>query len=233
VRLSQLPHGEVHVWQLDLESAPFASIAPLLSEDEQRRAARFHFDRDRDRWTASHGLLRMILGRYLASSPAALQLEHGPFGKPKLIGEALHFNLSHSGGHALVAVARQCEVGVDIERLRSDFSPEELAAHVFSSVEQANLLALPPAERPHAFLKIWTGKEAYTKARGLGLSFPLSKLTLRPSPQSLMFQVEDTSDTGFHSPISLQQLPFFENFVAALAVEGPLTAIRLLASGVL
>ena len=228
-----LPQGEVHVWQLDLESALLADLALLLSEDEQRRAARFHFDRDRDHWVTAHGLLRVILGRYLASSPAALQFGRGPFGKPKLIGEALHFNLSHTGGQALLAVARQCEVGVDIERLRSDFSPDELASHVFSSMEQADLFSLTPAERHHAFLTLWTGKEAYTKARGLGLSFPLSKLTLRPSPQSRMFQVEDTADAGFQTPLSLQQLPVSEDFVAALAVEGPLTAIRLLASGIL
>jgi 4'-phosphopantetheinyl transferase len=233
VCLNELPQGEVHVWQLDLENVPLADLTPLLSEDEQRRAARFHFDRDRDHWIASHGLLRVILGRYLAASPTALQFENGPFGKPKLIGEALHFNLSHTGGLALLAVARQCEVGVDIERLRSDFSPEELGGHIFSATEQADLHSLPPEQRHHAFLTLWSGKEAYTKARGLGLSFPLSKLTLRLSPQSLVFQVEDTSDTGFHSPISLQQLPVFENFVAALAVEGSLTAIRLLASGIL
>ena len=231
--LSELPLEEVHVWQLDLESAPLTDLALLLSEDELRRAARFHFDHDRDHWVAAHGLLRVILGRYLASSPASLQFGCGPFGKPKLIGEALQFNLSHTGGQALLAVARQREVGVDIERLRSDFSPEELGGHTLSSQEQADLDSLPPKQRHHAFLTLWTGKEAYIKARGLGLSFPLSKLTLRPSPQSLVFQVEDTADTGFQTPLSLQQLPVSEDFVAALAVEGSLTAIRLLASGIL
>ena len=226
---------EVHVWQaaLDVGSARLADLSALLSEDELRRAARFHFPLDRDRWIAAHGLLRVILGRYVATAPAALRFELGTYGKPKLIDEVLGFNLSHSGDQALIAVTKQGEVGVDIERLRSDFSPEEMAANVFSPQERADLHSLPSDIRHHAFLTLWTGKEAYVKARGDGLSFPLSQLTLRLDPQTRTFQVEDATEDGSRPPLSLCQILDSEKFVAALAVEGSLTAICLLASGIL
>ena len=226
-----MPPAEVHVWSmtLDVGNAQLAELNALLSEDEQRRAARFHFARDRDRWIAAHGKLRLILGRYLDTAPMAQRFGLGPFGKPYLADEALRFNLSHSDNQALVAVAKRSEVGVDIERRRSNFSPEELAAQVFSPQEQSAFRALPPQKQHKAFLDLWTAKEAYIKARGLGFSFPLTQLTIRPDPDSSVFWTEDASDDGTQPFLSLQRLNISDDFSAALAFEGPLTAIRLLA----
>ena len=213
--------GEVHVWHLALDGDPErrAMLASLLSEDEQARAARFHFDTDRDRWTASRGLLRQTLGNYLGVPPAAVRFEVGPFGKPSLGPHPLRFSLSHSGGRALLAVAWAREVGIDLEQMRTDFDPDALAAQVFSPEEQAWLRALPEAERHRAFLTLWTGKEAYAKARGLGLSLPLAALTLRVSSETEEIAAED--QTGIGTRLFLRRLTPAAGYAGALAAECP------------
>lgn len=231
MNLLALPLGEVHVWPIELDRhiRQMEELHASLSEDEQRRAARFRFPQDRDRWIAAHSLLRVILSCYLETRPELLRFALGPYGKPALIGDSLQFNLSHSDRMALIAVAKHGEVGVDIERRRSNFSPEELARQFFSPAEQAVLLSLPSDQRHEFFFTLWTGKEAYVKARGTGLSFPLAQLTLRPDTNTPTLWAEDASSDHSHPPISLTRLNISENYAAALAFEGSLTAIRLLA----
>src|SRR5690242_15800439 len=108
----QLGIGEVHVWRayLPAQSPRSAALATLLSADEQMKAARFHFARDRERYILARGLLREILQRYLAVAPKDLQFSYGPHGKPALAAPAdggwMHFNLSHAHDSTLYAFCR-------------------------------------------------------------------------------------------------------------------------------
>ncbi len=215
--------GTVHVWQFDLdrEEAP----PELLAADEQARAARFHFERDARRWRTGRSLLRRTLGDYLSIHPAALELLAGLFGKPALSNSRLRFNASHSGAVLLLAFGWDQEVGVDVERLRSDFVPEELAAQVFSAREQETLSAVLPGGRHAAFLSHWTAKEAYVKALGSGLSFPLPLLTLSAIAGTDCYAAEDDAQAGAPVDISVRRLPPTPGFAASLAAAGAVSDI--------
>jgi 4'-phosphopantetheinyl transferase len=169
-----LGRDEVHVWLAGLDVARQPDDLAPLSAEERRRAARFHFERDRRRFTAARSCLRRLLGAYLGVSPAAIAFGAGPQGKPHLAGppaaSGLRFNLSHAGDLALIAVTREREVGADVECIRPVADLARLAASCFSPAERAQLLALQPDDRLAAFFRGWTRKEAYLKARGIGLS---------------------------------------------------------------
>ncbi len=219
--MRELEDGEVHVWRwnLDLEEAWPA----LLSEDELARLQRFHFEPDARRWAACRTLLRVTLGRYLDLAPKSLKFTLGPWGKPGLHGCPLRFNLSHAGGAALLAVAWRREVGVDLEETRRALFPEQLAPQVLSQREQAWLRDQDPEQRELAFLTLWTAKEAYVKATGQGLSFPLTRLTLLPKSASDQFEASQIVSL---CPIFVCRLDAGPDHLAALALEGAPAGVR-------
>lgn len=170
-----MQRGEAHLWRAELSlGADDARASGVLSSDEWARAERFRFASDRRRFLAARLLLRQGLGRYLGVEPGSLVFAYGPHGKPSLAENCgLKFNLSHCEDAALLAVAADVEVGVDIERLRAFDDAERLAAQFFAEGERSAFLAAPPEKRDAGFLRIWTRKEAYVKALGEGLSLPL------------------------------------------------------------
>ena len=182
-----LPDNDVHVWRasLDLDSDLLHTMHTSLSPDEQARAARFKFDRDRQRFIAARGTLRKILGTYLSQEPATLSFSYGPHGKPGLKphdnGRTIQFNVSHSHGMALYAFAATREVGVDIEAVRPMADWEDIARRFFSPQEVIDILAWPKDLQQEAFFRCWTGKEAYLKARGSGMTLSLKSFDVRLS----------------------------------------------------
>ena len=171
-----LERDEVHVWRASLHRpGALADLFWTLSADERTRAGRFHFARDRDRFVAARGLLRAILGRYLGRDPAQLRFAYGSHGKPALAGadeNALRFNVAHAGELGLYVAARDREVGVDIERDRTDVNVDALATSVLTPRERELLSALPGERHREAFFGLWTRKEAIAKAVGLRLALP-------------------------------------------------------------
>jgi 4'-phosphopantetheinyl transferase len=179
---------EIQVYSFDLEpeSRCLAELEELLSRTELDRADRFRFPRDRVRYVAAHGTLRRILSRFAGRPPAELAFVHGPQGKPSLAlrqgEEPIHFSLSRSGALALVAVAREGEVGVDVEQVRPLHDVLAIARRTFAPTEHEALLRLPEVERLPVFLGYWSRKEAAVKAIGRGLSFPLQSFVLSAEP---------------------------------------------------
>jgi 4'-phosphopantetheinyl transferase len=220
-----LPDHEVHVWRADLNCPPARvhHLQQVLSSDEQERARRFHFERDRRRYIVARGVLRTLLGRYLNLAPTEVEFVYNAWGKPSLIpqhGQAtLHFNLSHSGELALYAFARQAEVGIDLELIRPDLDYEQIAEHFFSPHERTALRSLPTAVKGECFFQCWTRKEAYIKAKGQGLSIPLAQFTvsLRPGEPASLLAVQG-------DPHEARRWSFYElvpgsGYLAALVVE--------------
>jgi 4'-phosphopantetheinyl transferase len=174
-----LSSGDVHVWAVSLREPrmPWLALEAVLSPDEQQRAARFLRDEPRRTFVAGRAALRTILGRYLAIPSADVLIVTNPRGKPRLAAELsepdLCFNVAHSGDLVLVAVARGCEVGVDVERLRPVEHWHEIAARYFHPQELAAMRAGDATQTPAAFLRCWTRKEAVLKAIGIGIGYPL------------------------------------------------------------
>jgi 4'-phosphopantetheinyl transferase len=220
----RLPEGQVHVWRIGLDSAPVALeiLRKTLSSDEKERAGRFRFDRDQQAFIVRRGWLRFILGRYLEQDPASLQFSYNPYGRPFLQSETagqLYFNLSHSQGLALFVFARQVEIGVDIERERSDFDCFKLAERFFSARERAELNALPVGSRSQAFFLGWTRKEAFIKAHGEGLSLPLDHFDVSLGPGEPARLVATRMGLEAPDQWSLFNLEPAPGYLAALAVR--------------
>ena len=141
-----------------------------LDAQERERAARFKFERDRRRYVDAHLALRRVLAGRTGRAAAALEFVAGAYGKPRLAGPAsCAFSLSHSDDLALIALADDGEIGVDLERVRPLPDLDALAHQCLTAQERQALAAVPQADRPHAFLQSWTRKEACLKALGTGL----------------------------------------------------------------
>jgi len=168
---------------LDVDAGTLARYASWLDIAERERAARFRYDRDRNRFVARRGRLRELLGRDLGIAPKALRLTEDSHGKPVLLDDPdLHFNLSHSNGRALIATARGSAIGCDIEWRNPELACPRVAKRLFAPEEYEALTALPPEQWVAGFYNCWTRKEAYVKALGLGLSYPLHAFTVSVAP---------------------------------------------------
>lgn len=168
---------DLHVWRIPLNQneRDMQLLGNSLSPDEHARAERFYFEQDRLRFMGARGALRDILSRYTAMQPAHIAFEYGAHGKPALPNSRLHFNLAHSGEWALCAVALH-PVGIDVEDMRRPVEDmDDVAQRFFARREWESFLALPLQDKPDAFFRCWTRKEAFIKAIGEGLSHPLHR----------------------------------------------------------
>jgi 4'-phosphopantetheinyl transferase len=226
---SQLLLGtiDVHVWRVSLEQSPevVERLRSLLSVDEQSRADRFHFKSDRCHFIVARGCLRIILGRYLEMAPAEIRFSYADHGKPQLANSIaqsreLKFNLAHSGRLALYAFTRIGEIGVDLEHIRPEFTGDNIANRFFSPAEVDCLSRLPALARHEAFFNCWTRKEAFIKAKGMGLSLPLDQfdVTLEPSEPATLLRTRWDEEEA--ARWSLEAIDAGEGYVAAVAVEG-------------
>jgi len=178
----QLQETQIDVWQVPLIAHP-TWVSSLLTPDEQARAQRFHFPKHQRRFAVSRATLRVILAQYLQVSPLSLHFELNPQGKPELLNHRLQFNVSHSQDTALIAIGQDHELGVDLEYF-SDRSFLGIAEHCFSPNEIESLKNVPASRQALAFFNIWAQKEAFIKAVGMGLSYPLKEFTVTPFPQA-------------------------------------------------
>lgn len=218
-----ITENEVHVWigSLELPDPVIKHLASTLSSDELERAQRFRFENLRRHFIAARGMLRDILGRYTHIEPSRIQFTYGPKGKPSLTDNAsgIRFNLSHSGQLAIYAVMRGREVGIDIEQTHPMDDLFEIARNYFSQAEFTVLAALPANQRIEGFFNCWTRKEAYIKALGDGLSYPLDQfeVTLRPGEPAQLLRVTGAPHEA--SRWKLEALQPAEGYIAAMMVE--------------
>jgi 4'-phosphopantetheinyl transferase len=229
-----LDAGEVHVWRISLD-ADAEPLGPLLSPDERQRAARFHRDEHRRRYVVAHGALRLILGAYLDTEPEALAFELGEHGKPWLrhgpAGERarVEFNLSHSADLALVAVARDRPVGVDVERW-SEVEHLELAERFFSRAERDAMRALAGAAEhlDAGFFAAWTRKEAYLKATGHGIARGLHHFDVTLAPGTEAALLADRLDATATERWTMRSIVPADGYSGAVVAAAPLQDLLLL-----
>lgn len=225
---------ETHVWRIDLDlpNSDIDSNFYLLSADERDRADRFVFKKDRSHFVAARGALRRTLALYLQTDPAGLHFVYGSHGKPSLKPgyntQDLRFNVTHSGGIALLALTFLREVGIDVERIRDDFPCIQIARQFFSDAEYTALCSIDSALRHEAFFNCWTRKEAFIKATGKGLSYPLKQfdVSLRPGSPARLLSIAEESEQPRHC--SLHAISPRAGYVGALAVIGACSNVLLL-----
>lgn len=193
---------EGRYWRLvDLDETGLATATNLLDGSEAERAARFRFQRDRNRYVAAHAVLRLALAELLGQSPERIELRRGPHGKPGLPPEqGWAFNLSHSENIAVIAAAplsRVAEIGVDVECVRPVADWQSLAREHFSAEEYRSLAATPDIQRSRAFLRCWTRKEACVKAIGAGLTIPTRDFSagILANPVTISIEANHTRQT--------------------------------------
>lgn len=222
--------GEVHIrlFSLAIGDAELPGLEQLLSTDERQRADRLLDRQVRNRFIAGRGRLREILAGYLELEPAGLILTTGPYGKPRLEDRHNHglcFNLSHSGDLCILALARNCELGVDLEQMRDDLPFEAIARQFFSRNEHSELFSLPPAMREEAFYRCWTRKEACLKAFGSGFSSPsdICDVSLLPGQPPALLALPSNPEQLCEWYLADLAVP--EGFCAALAVRAQLSTV--------
>jgi len=217
-----LAAGEVHVWHTELTTGEtvLTDARRMLSDDERERASRFRLPGLENTFTAAHAFLRQVLGAYLAVEPADVRFRYTVLGKPELADcSDLGFNLSHSGHLGAIAVARRRAVGIDIEIFRDNLDVMDLARRFFAPGEWKRIEALPLEQRPPLFFTLWTCKEAYLKARGIGLTGALDDFEVSPSNETdcVEFRSLSAGDIGIWT---LRRLHLDSRAAAAVAVEG-------------
>jgi 4'-phosphopantetheinyl transferase len=219
-----LTGNEVQVWCTSLDRPPdyVSQLAQTLTGDERERASRFKFERHRRRFIVGRGVLRLLLGRYLGLEPGSVRFKYGRQGKPELADSTapLKFNLSHSEELALYAVTYNQEVGIDLEAIRPLDDLEGIAQRFFSAAENTALATLPPALKQIGFFNCWTRKEAYIKAIGDGLMYPLDQfdVSLLPGEPARLLRIQ--KDPQALNRWSLHHLAPAPGYVGALAVAG-------------
>ena len=178
-----LSKNQVRVWTADLSrfACHLSFFRSLLSPEERARAARFTFERDERRFVLSHGLVRRLLSHYLGLEPAYISFHYSMHGKPAVQSNAdksadVRFSISHSADCLVCAVSLGREVGVDVEVVRSDLDHLQLAQRFFSTREYEDIAGCPDDRQKERFFQYWTCKEAYLKARGIGLSSGLAQI---------------------------------------------------------
>jgi 4'-phosphopantetheinyl transferase len=174
---------DVWIWSNPGHTMHARELDNTLSPEEEARAERFVYRRDAERFRSRRVRVRQILAEYLSVEPRAISFLTGSHGKPFLHpahNSDLQFNLSHSEDMAVFAVAHGLELGVDVEWIRP--IEEQIAERFFSTAEKAALSKLPPEWAVRGFFECWTGKEAFVKARGAGLSIPLDSFDVSVGP---------------------------------------------------
>jgi 4'-phosphopantetheinyl transferase len=219
-----ITRGEIHVWAWAFAGAiaPAEEDLRVLDDYERQRTGRFHFVPDRVRYSVCHANMRRILASYLGQAPESLSFREGPGGKPELVPQAvdpLRFNLSHSKSIALLAVALEAEVGVDVEDVRP-IEPGVAERH-FSAAELAGMAELRGKAWLDAFYRCWTRKEAILKAEGVGLRIPLDSFDVSVLPDEPAGLLASRPEAKLTAEWRLHHLAPAAGTTGALAVNSP------------
>ncbi|MCH7970061.1 MAG: 4'-phosphopantetheinyl transferase superfamily protein [Chloroflexi bacterium] len=222
----------VDIWLIPLLADPdlLPQCRSLLSADEKTRASRFLKEEHRQRFILGRGRLRQILSHYLGAQPAELRFQYSSHGKPSLAGlgdsKRLRFNLSHSKHLAVAAVVRESRIGIDVEYMRSNVDFLKLASRFFAKNEAAALRRATADHKKEMFFRIWTRKEAYIKAHGMGLSLPLDQFEVSTGPEEPPELLQTHYEPGDRNRWSLTEIETWVGYKCALACEGPARPLR-------
>ncbi len=220
------PHLDDHVvvWLAWVSQAgPFLKEGEIyLNRQDHERAARFRFAEDRARFVLGRGLLGQCLGRYLDYPTEPLELAYTAEGRPFLPRDSTtQFSISHGRDLVGVALSRGTLVGIDLEYVAADFNFDEMAERIFSAADLKSFQALPAQEKLPAFFSAWTAKEAYLKAKGVGISEGLREVSVTRLPKDSVCTVTDARDPEDEKKWRLRALPVPADYRGTIAWNDP------------
>lgn len=225
-----LKDHEIHVWHFDFTAAHKTDIYwHCLAKDEKDRAKRFYFEKDYNAYLLSRGILRSILAQYTGISPQAISLKYTLYGKPFLDplqnSTGLYFNISHTHHCILYALTRNIEIGIDVEYLKSYLDYRGIAKSFFSNYEYQGLIETHHEQQRVLFYKIWTCKEAFIKAIGLGLSYSLADfdVDVQENQPAKMLNIKNAPDEA--KQWKLCSFSPADGYIAAIATKQPIHQI--------
>lgn len=190
----------IHVWfcrpKQIRDPALLKSYHRLLNPEEAKQQARFYFERDQHTYLVTRAMIRTLLSRYGDIAPQDWAFEKNDFGRPHIAKHQGHqdllFNISHTDGLIAIAFALNRDIGVDVETADRNSDVVQLADRYFSDAEVRDLHSIPEDEQKLRFFDYWTLKEAYIKARGMGLSIPLNQFSFHVlQPQTVSISLDD------------------------------------------
>lgn len=201
--LQSIAPNEVHLWLAnpsEFENSPsLQRLSACLSREETARMMRYYFQKNRTEYLVGRAGIRHVLSTLTGVEPGTWKFQDGQWGRPELPAESpfsgFRFNLSHTDNLLALAFARDRDVGVDVEFTGREGQTVKIADRYFSLTEIEELHSLPEDQQVSRFYDYWTLKEAYIKARGMGLAIPLRKFSFVFLANELKFLRVD-SDLG-------------------------------------
>lgn len=220
--LPPLSPTEVHIWRADLNPPPaeIDKFWQTLADNEKARAQRFKFPIHQRRSIVSRGILRQLLASYLHQPAHSLVFSYNPHGKPQLVFPSLplQFNASDSQELAVFAFTLENAIGIDLEFIKADIEAEAIGQRYFSTEEMWALSQVPDDKKNEAFFSLWTRKEAFIKAIGEGLFFPLKEFTVNLQEEAQLLSIHEDKEAAKHW--TLRAFSPEENFKGAVAIDG-------------
>jgi 4'-phosphopantetheinyl transferase len=219
-----LQESDVHVWYARPEQVfELQCWRYLLDERDQVQHDAYRFNADRDLFLLSRAILRTTLSRYEPVSPATWRFTNSEYGRPLIAGPVgatpLYFSISHTAGVALVAFGRTPLIGADVEKLDQSIETLAIANDVLRAPELERLLASPVHERLRLFLRYWTLKEAYAKARSLGLGLPFNRIGFDLNASGPRLCANEVAQDGGIARWYFSELDLGSAHVGAVAVD--------------
>lgn len=178
--------GEVHWWFTYTDSihqkALITDYLTLLNTEEEQRRTKFKFEKHQHQHLVTRALIRTTLSRYAPIPPQEWQFSKNDYGRPSIIRPSsipnFKFNISHTDGLVMCAITLDTEIGIDVENFKREGMTHDIARRFFSKRESADLISLENNEQQKkCFYHYWTLKEAYIKAKGMGISLPLDQFS--------------------------------------------------------
>lgn len=222
IRPPELSDKAVHIWPFHSRATDqaLADFERCITPDEAERAARFRLDEARNTYIVTRGVLRHLLGCYLAVDPMKVRFAYTPKGKPLLESSSgLHFNVTHSNEMAAIAITAGCPIGIDMEAVRSLPHWERIAKRFFRADEVTEIMSASPGERESCFFRCWVRKEAYIKATGQGLFLPLDSFQVTETSGAISRIVHRGSDARSDEAWTLHDLDLAAGYASALVYQ--------------
>lgn len=218
--IPKLNASEIHVWRVLTKKFvhKLDYYWQILSKEEQQQAKKFIQLKHQERFIITHGILRQVLASYLNTTFDQIKFTNNKFGKPLLVknlsNKVINFNISHSKDVALFCFAKNSTIGIDVEFKRQDIEIKEIAKRFFTAKENTSLDHFPEKQKLEIFFTYWTCKEAFIKAIGKGLSYPLNKFEIDVNTLELCINDPEYQTTKW----SLIKFEPYSDYAAAIAI---------------